>query len=70
MATGQLKTWIEDRGFGFIRDDDGGPDVFLHANTLRDSLINPDEMLPGDRLEYDVGEGHNGKQAAKNVRRA
>jgi CspA family cold shock protein len=34
MATGKLKMWNADRGFGFISDDSGGPDVFLHATAL------------------------------------
>ena len=34
MATGKIKNWIGDRGFGFIVDDAGGPDVFLHINEV------------------------------------
>ena len=34
MATGKIKNWIGNRGFGFIADDDGGPDVFLHINEV------------------------------------
>ena len=34
MATGKIKNWIGDRGFGFIADDTGGPDVFLHINEV------------------------------------
>jgi CspA family cold shock protein len=34
MATGTLKMWNADRGFGFITDDAAGPDMFLHV-TLK-----------------------------------
>jgi CspA family cold shock protein len=35
MAAGKLKMWNADRGFGFIADDAGGPDMFLHINELK-----------------------------------
>ena len=34
MATGTLKMWNAWRGYGFIGDDAGGPDVFLHISAL------------------------------------
>ena len=34
MATGKIKKWIGDRGFGFIADDTGGLDIFLHINEV------------------------------------
>jgi CspA family cold shock protein len=34
MATGTLKIWNFDRGYGFIIDNSGGPDIFLHATAL------------------------------------
>src|SRR5712664_108762 len=36
MGVGKLKMWNADRGFGFIADDAGGPDMFLHINELKD----------------------------------
>jgi cold shock protein len=30
MAAGSLKMWNADRGFGFIKDDSGGPDIYAH----------------------------------------
>jgi len=35
MATGTLKLWNIERGFGFIQDDAKGPDIFVHAIALR-----------------------------------
>jgi len=64
MPTGQLCRWNEDRGFGFIKHDDGGDDVFAH----RSELENPDEQLrDGDILEFDVSEERNGKPRAKRI---
>jgi CspA family cold shock protein len=42
MAAGKLKMWNADRGFGFIVDDAGGPDMFLHVNELTSAGIDPD----------------------------
>ena len=35
MATGTLQMWNADRGFGFIKDDSGGPDISMHVTGLR-----------------------------------
>jgi cold shock protein len=42
MAAGILKMWNADRGFGFIKDDSGGPDIFMHVTALRG--IDPDNL--------------------------
>ncbi|MGY3445625.1 cold-shock protein [Bradyrhizobium sp. USDA 4473] len=34
MRRGTITSWRADRGFGFIRPDDGGPDIFLHFRGL------------------------------------
>ena len=50
MPTGIVKTWIEDRGFGFIAPDEGGADVFCHAKNLNGCS----ELIPGAAVEYDA----------------
>ena len=35
MGTGKLKMWNADRGYGFVSDDSGGPDIFLHISALQ-----------------------------------
>ena len=55
MATGFLKMWNADRGFCFIKDDSGGPDMFLHISALQLAGIDPDNIRKGDRLTFDVG---------------
>ena len=54
MATGTLKMWNPDRGFGFIKDDSGGPDMFLHITAVQSAGIDPDNLRPGQRLTFDV----------------
>ena len=69
MATGTLKMWNADRGFGFIADDSGGPDMFLHVTALQSAGIDPDDIRKGDRLAFDVENTRDGKTKAGNVRR-
>jgi CspA family cold shock protein len=64
MPTGRLKTWSAARGFGFIEDASGGPDIFMHANAVRVGGINPDELQTGDRLAFEISEGPDRRPAA------
>ena len=54
MAAGKLKMWNADRGFGFIADDAGGPDMFLHINELKTAGIDPDRIKIGERLTFET----------------
>jgi CspA family cold shock protein len=69
MATGTLKMWNVERGYGFIGDDSGGPDIFLHVSVLQSAGIDPDDMRKGERLTFDVESTREGKTKASNVRR-
>ena len=60
--------WNADRGFGFIKDDSGGPDMFLHISALQLAGIDPDNIRKGDRLTFDVESTRDGKAKASNVR--
>jgi CspA family cold shock protein len=70
MAAGKLKMWNADRGFGFIKEDKGGPDMFLHINELRAAGIDPDQIKVGDRLSFETASTRDGKMKASNVRKA
>ena len=65
-----LKMWNAERGFGFIQNDAGGPDMYLHASALKEANIDPDAVKIGDRLTYDVSSTGDGKTRASNVQRA
>ena len=61
---GVLKTWKEDRGFGFIRPDDGGKDIFIHISALKGISRRP---VTGDVMYYQIGKDSRGKFQAINV---
>ena len=54
MATGKLKMWNAERGYGFVGDASGGPDLFLHVSALESAGIDPLTIRKGDRLTYGV----------------
>lgn len=55
---------LQDRGFGFIKPEDGGDDVFFHASALVELTF--DDLKEGDTVTYDVEAGPKGP-AATNV---
>jgi CspA family cold shock protein len=66
MATGTVKWFNGDKGFGFITQDGGGSDVFVHFSAITgDGYRNLEE---NQRVEYETAQGPKGLQAA-NVRR-
>ena len=69
MATGTLKRWNTGRGFGFIQDDaKGPPDIFVHAIAFKAAGINPDTIVEGLRLIYEVEPTRDGRTRACDVR--
>ena len=65
MATGTVKWFNGQKGYGFITQDDGGPDVFVHFSAIAgEGYRNLDE---GQKVQFDVTQGQKGPQAA-NVR--
>jgi len=58
---------VTDRGFGFIKPDEGDKDLFFHANSLNGVAF--DEIREGDAVTFDLEEGPKGA-AATNVARA
>jgi cold shock protein len=59
-VTGKVIRFDDIRGYGFISPDDGGDDVFLHANDLE---INKALVQPGLKVSFEVEEGARGKFA-------
>ncbi|WP_028814342.1 cold-shock protein [Streptomyces flavidovirens] len=61
MATGTVKWFNADKGFGFIEQDGGGPDVFVHFSAIQSTGFK--ELQEGDKVEFDVTQGPKGPQA-------
>ncbi len=57
MSKGTVKFFNDAKGFGFITPDDGGKDVFVHANGLTS------DIKEGDKVSFDVEEGQKGLNA-------
>ena len=65
MAQGTVKWFNSEKGFGFIAQPGGGPDVFLHYSAIAaDGYRSLDE---NQRVEFDITQGQKGPQA-ENVR--
>ena len=55
MPKGTIRK-LSDRGYGFIKSDTGGPDIFFHASALVDGAAF-DELTEGQKVEFTKGEG-------------
>lgn len=62
MATGIVKWFNGEKGFGFIAPDDGSDDVFVHFSAIQSKGFR--SLDEGDKVEYDVEEGPKGLQAS------
>lgn len=62
MATGTVKWFNSEKGFGFIAQDDGGPDVFAHYSAIATQGYR--ELHEGQRVSFEVTQGAKGPQAA------
>jgi len=65
MATGTVKWFNANKGFGFIEPDDGSNDAFVHISAVeRAGLSGLDE---GQKLSFELQTGQNGKSSAENL---
>ena len=64
--SGSVVTYFDTKGFGFLRPDDGGRDIFFHVSRLVEGLAT--ELRPGTRVLYELGMDRTGKMAASSIR--
>jgi cold shock protein len=64
--SGAVVTYFEAKGFGFLRPDDGGRDIFFHVSRLVEGLAT--DLRPGARVVYELGMDRTGKMAASSIR--
>ncbi|WP_328730715.1 cold-shock protein [Streptomyces caniferus] len=61
MATGTVKSWDAEKGYGFISQDDGGADVFVHFSAIQTNGYRGLEA--NQRVEFEITQGPKGPQA-------
>jgi len=66
MATGTVKWFNTQKGYGFIAPDDGGADVFVHISALQQSGL--PELRDGQAVEFQIEPGKGGKTAATKLK--
>jgi cold shock protein len=69
MNTGTVKFFDSHKGFGFIRPDNGGPDVFVHVSAVERSGLR--SIVEGQKLSFDVAtDNRSGKLTAQHLQEA
>lgn len=65
MASGTVKFYNGEKGYGFIAPDQGGVDVFVHVTALPSGT----SLKDGDKVSFEIGQDRRtGKSRAENVR--
>ncbi len=67
MATGTVKWFNSEKGFGFISQDDGGPDVFVHFSAISGNGYR--NLEENQKVEFETTQGPKGLQASNVVAR-
>jgi cold shock protein len=66
MATGTVKWFNAQKGYGFIQPTSGGPDVFVHISAVERAGM--DGLNEGQQLTYELEQGQRGRVSAVNLR--
>ena len=66
MAMGIVKWFNSTKGFGFIKPDDDGPDIFVHISAVEKAGLSA--LRERMRVSYEPQAGRSGKMSAENLR--
>jgi len=65
VASGTVKWFNEERGYGFIKHDNSGRDIFIHVKEVQKAGYS--SLVEGAQVEFDIVE-RRGREAAENLR--
>jgi CspA family cold shock protein len=68
MPKGSVKWFNPTKGYGFITPDDGGKDAFVHISAVERAGLGT--LAEGQRVEFDIEPGRDGKSSAENIKLA
>ena len=66
MAKGTVKWFNPTKGYGFIKPDSGGQDVFVHVSSVEKAGYSA--LMEGAKISYELVTGRGGKVSAENLR--
>ena len=66
MAMGTVKWFNPTKGYGFIKPNGGGTDVFVHISAVEKAGYT--NLVEGARISYELVTGRSGKSSAENLR--
>ena len=66
MATGTVKWFNADKGYGFIAPDNGGADVFVHVTAVQGAGL--DGLNENQKVTFEVETGNNGRESATDLK--
>ncbi len=65
MATGTVKWFNPEKGYGFIEPSDGGKDAFVHISAVERAGLST--LREGQKVSFELVEGRNGRASAENL---
>jgi CspA family cold shock protein len=68
LNTGTVKWFNAAKGYGFLQPEGSGADVFVHISAVERAGL--DTLNEGDRVQYELVRGQNGKSSAENLKLA
>jgi CspA family cold shock protein len=66
VTIGTVKWFNPTKGFGFIQPDDGSKDVFVHISAVERAGLS--ELREGQKVQYDIERGQQGRTSAVNLK--
>lgn len=66
MATGTVKWFNAEKGYGFIAPDEGGKDVFVHITAVRAAGL--EGLKDNQKVEFEIRSGRDGRPMADDLR--